>query len=185
MNSPMLHDLINASYQRNKKAEELGNKHNVQLDHQLSNSEHKVFRDPNTNNSSVVFTGTRKFGDLLTDAALAVGLGKYTKRFKDSERVIRDVKKKYPDTKVTSVGHSLGGFLSENVKADKKITYNKGVGLGDIEKTISSNQTDIRTKFDPISILAGTQKHKNKLVSINSGVFNAHGTQNLKNKNVI
>lgn len=176
----MLHDLINASYQRNKAAEKVGNQYNVKLDHHLSNSEHKVFHDPNTNNSSVVFAGTRKAGDLLTDAAIAVGLGKYTKRFKDSERVIRDVRNKYPSTNITASGHSLGGSLSEHVKSDKTFTYNKGVGLGDIGKTISKNQTDIRTNYDPISILSTTQKHKNKLVNIDSGVFNSHSTTNLK-----
>jgi hypothetical protein len=181
MQMNMLHDLLKASYKRNKEAELIGNQYNVKLDHHLSNSEHKVFHDPNTNSSSVVFTGTRKFGDLITDGAVAVGLGKYTKRFKDSDKVIKDIKNKYPSTNITASGHSLGGTLSEHVKADKKITYNKGVGLGDIGKTIRNNQTDIRTTYDPISILSNTQKHKNKMINIDSagGVFNAHSTKNL------
>lgn len=175
----MLYDLLNASYKRNKQAEQIGSRHGIQLDHNLSNSEHKVFVDPNTNNTNVVFTGTRKFGDLLTDGAVAMGLGSYTKRFKDSDKLIKDVKNKYPNTQITASGHSLGGTLSEHVKADKKFTYNKGVGIGDIGKKINKNQIDIRTKNDPVSFLTKTQSHQNNLINIKSRSLNPHSTDNL------
>ena len=69
----LLHDLLDSSYKRNSEAEMLGNVHGLKLDHELSNSEHKVFVDPDKN-SHVVFTGTRKIPYLINDASLLLGL---------------------------------------------------------------------------------------------------------------
>ncbi len=157
-----LSDLLQASYSRNKKAEQLGANSGMALDHSLSNSEHKVFYDPDKKKSTVVYTGTRKFGDIITDGMLAVGLGQYTKRFKDSQKVLNETKKKYGDD-VTTVGHSLGGYLAENVKgAKQRVTVNKAVGLGGIGTTVRANQTDYVVNKDPVSLLSGTQKYKSK-----------------------
>lgn len=178
-----LHDLIESSYKRNRQAEDAGFKHGVQLDHNLSNSEHKVFVDPNTNNSTVVFTGSRKASDwLITNPMIALGLQKYTPRFKNSEKLVKKVKDKYNGT-ITAIGHSLGGRLAESAKADKKITINKAVGLGDIGKKINKNQTDIRTNKDIVSGLATTQKYKNNLVTIKTkgaNLLDAHSYKHLK-----
>jgi hypothetical protein len=87
-------DLLQASYKRNGDAESIGKKYNLKLDHSLSNAEHKVFIDKD-GNPDVVFTGTRKFGDYLTDAALTFGLGGLTPRFQNSTKLIDKVKAKY------------------------------------------------------------------------------------------
>ena len=179
MSDNKLYDLLNASYKRNKEAEAIGDRQHLKLDHQLSNSEHKVFVDPNTNNTNVVFTGTRKFGDYFTDGALLFGLQNKTQRFKDSDKLIKDVRNKYKDTKITASGDSLGGRIAEHVKADRKVTYNKGVGLGDIGKTIRKNQTDIRAKTDPISVLSNTQKYKGLKIDVTSHYVNPHKYKNL------
>ena len=188
LTSNSLHDLIGAGYQRNKKAEEVGFKHGVQLDHELSNSNHKVFVDPDKHNSTVVFTGSRKASDwLITDPAIALGLGKYTKRYKDSQKLISKVKDKYSDSKITTTGHSLGGYLAENVKADKKYTVNKATGIDGIGKKINKNQTDIVVKGDIVSPLAYTQKHKGKFIKIENSSINpivSHKYSHLKKINI-
>lgn len=172
MSSNGLHDLVKSSYKRNNEAEQLGARHGYVLDHKLSNSEHKVFVDPDRQSSTVVFTGSRKAGDwLVTDPAIALGLGKYTKRYKDSENVMKQVKEKY-NGPTTTVGHSLGGWLGENVKADKKYTVNKATGLGDVGKTIRSNQTDIVVDKDPVSVLSATQKYKGNLIKVQNKNYN-------------
>jgi len=92
LNKNFLHDLLDSSYKRNKEAEMIGNTHGLKLDHELSNSEHKIFVDPD-NNSHVVFTGSRKLGDWITNASLGLGLEKYHPRFANSEKVIDKAKK--------------------------------------------------------------------------------------------
>ena len=89
-----LHDLLDSSYKRNKEAEMIGNVHGLKLDHELSNGENKVFVDPDKN-SHVVFTGTRKIPDLLTDASLLLGLEDYHPSFINSKKLIDKVKSKY------------------------------------------------------------------------------------------
>jgi hypothetical protein len=183
LNNNGLVDLLKASYQGNKKASELGANHNLTLDQKLSNSEHKVFYDPENKRSTVVYTGSRKAGDWVTDGLLAVGLGKYTKRYADSQKVLDKTKKKYGDD-VTTAGHSLGGYLAENVKGAKnRVTVNKAVGLGGIGTTVRKNQTDYVVDGDAVSTLSSLQKYKGNYVRVpykGSSLLNAHKFTQLK-----
>jgi hypothetical protein len=188
INSNSLHDLIKASYKRNNTAEDIAMKHGYRLDHELSNSENKVFVNPDNQSSTVVYAGSRKAGDfLITDPAITLGLGKYTKRYKDSQNIIHRAKEKYGN-EINTVGQSLGGWLSENVKGVKhKYTVNKLAGIGDIGKTISKNQTDIVVENDIPSLLSKTQKHKGKYIKIKNNSYNpveAHNYKHLKKINI-
>ena len=187
--SSKVKDLLQASYKRNGEAESLGKKYNLKLDHSLSNSEHKVFVDEN-GNPDVVFTGTRKFGDVLTDGALAVGLGGLTSRFRNSTALIDKVKDKYKNKPVSVLGHSLGGSLAESVgkKVDKVITLDKGVGLFGIGKQINKNQTDIRASNDAISMIRNLQSGGKKITlkdKNNYNIYNAHDIKHLDKINKI
>ena len=184
LNKNLLHDLLDSSYKRNFEAEMIGNVHGLKLDHELSNSENKVFVDPD-NNSHVVFTGTRKVGDLITDASLLLGLQDYHPRFKTSEKLIDKVKSKY-NNKINAYGDSLGGRLAEHVadKVDKVITNNKAISKNDLFKKINSNQIDIRTGSDPVSFLgAYTQSGGKKKTIKNTNYLNlvkSHSYKNIK-----
>jgi uncharacterized alpha/beta hydrolase family protein len=135
------------------------------LDKDLSNRQHKVFTDKN-GNPTVAYTGSRTAYDwLVTDPLLAVGLGKYTSRFKQSKRVMDKVKSKYQMRPITATGHSLGGYLADAVGANKVVTVDKAVGLDGIGKKIKKNQTDIRTTSDLVSGLSLTQ-HGGKHITI-------------------
>lgn len=160
--------LIDASYQGTNAGAETAAKQGFTMDRELSNRKQKVYTDANKN-PHVVFTGTRTLGDVVTDAALAVGLGRFTQRFADSKKIVQKVKQKYGKD-VTASGHSLGGSLAEYSGAKKVITFDKGVGLGDIGKRIKKNQTDIRTTTDPVSLLALTQ-HGGRKVAIRDSSF--------------
>lgn len=176
--------LIDASYQGTNAGDEITSKQGFTLDRELSNRKHKVYTDGN-NDPHVVFTGTRTLGDVITDGALAVGLGRFTKRFQDSKKVVQKAKEKYGKD-VTASGHSLGGSLAEYSGAKKVITFDKGVGLGDIGKKIKKNQTDIRTTTDPVSLLALTQKGGKKVNIKNSAFVNplyAHDKRHLRKLN--
>jgi hypothetical protein len=164
INPNQLKGLISASYKRNGEARKIGSNQGYNLVDNFSNGEHKVFTD-SKGNPYVAFTGSRKVGDWGTNAAIALGLGRFTKRFQDSKKLVENVRKQYGNKPITTIGHSLGGGLAEFAgnKADKVITLDKAIGIGGIGKNISRNQTDIRSGSDPVSVLNRFQFGGNKM----------------------
>jgi pimeloyl-ACP methyl ester carboxylesterase len=176
-----LASLLKSSYMRNKDADKRAGDR-FTLDHTLSNGEHKVYMDGENGGAPVVsFTGTRKGSDLVTDAALLFGLGRFTPRFRHEERLVKKVKSQYGDKKLTLVGHSLGGSLaSANAgRADKVVTLDKGVGLGGLFGRSHRNETSIRGAADIVSALSVTQRGKTRtLASFNP--LTAHNVGHVK-----
>jgi hypothetical protein len=181
--STELKDLIQASYSRNTPAKEIGKKYGYVLDEDLSNAEQKVFLDKNKN-PKIVFTGSRKGMDVLTDLAVLGGVAGLTPRFQRSTKLVDTVKQKYKNRPITAIGDSLGGTLAESVggKVDKVITTSKGVGLFGIGKKIRSNQTDIRASNDVISLLRNTQSGGKKVVIKGTkGIINPFASHDFRN----
>ena len=156
INPNQLKGLIQAGYQRNGPARHIAKKQGYELIDKFSNAERKVFLD-NKKNPYIVNVGTRKFGDWGTNTAVALGLGRFTNRFKDSKKLVENVRKEYGNRPITNIGDSLGGALAENSGGDRIITTNKASGIGALFKTLPKKQTDIRTGTDPVSVLARTQ----------------------------
>ena len=97
-----------------------------------------------------------------------------------------NVKRKYANKPVTTLGHSLGGSLAEYAKGDKIITVDKGVGIGTIGKRINKNQTDIRASNDLVSVLSNTQRGGRKIVlkdKANLNPLSAHNYRQLSKLN--
>ena len=159
-----MQNLIDASYKKNYGAAKIANENGYTLDKKLSNREAKVMVNKVNNTPTVIYTGSRKATDWITNAQLAVGLLANTQRLKRSKDLMNEVKEKYKGKHVTAIGHSLSGSLVEATSADRKITVNKGVGLFGIGKRIKQNQTDIRTSTDPVSLLSKLQVNKKKIV---------------------
>lgn len=155
-------DLIEAGYSRTGDAEKIGKKYKLTLDKQLSNANHKIFIDKERN-PTVVFRGSKNENDLMTDGLLATGLENYSTRFRDSKQLIDKINKKYHNKPILTTGHSLGGSLAEYAGGDKIITFNKGVGIGGIGKQLKTNQTDVRTNNDIVSLLSKTQSGSKKI----------------------
>ena len=186
LNSRHLHSLLEASYAGTNDAKKIGLENGYLLDEELSNRKHRVFTDKH-NNAIIAFTGTRTFGDVITDVALGTGLGDLTYRFADSTRLVDKVKNKYRHSPILAVGHSLGGSLAEHVnktgKIDKVISVNKGTGLFGIGKRLQDNHTDIRTATDLVSTLSTTQSGGRRFTIPDSYVvrpLRAHNSYNLK-----
>lgn len=186
INSKQLHNLLDASYKSNNEAKEMGGKIGYLLDEELSNKNHKVFRDKH-DATYIAFTGTQNYNDIGTDIMLAVGLNGFSNRFNNSTSLVKKVKNKYKDSPVVAIGHSLGGRLAEYVNdnegVDKVITMNKGAGLFDTFKTIRNNQTDIHSNTDFVSLLSNTQrggKHINNPGTLILDPLYSHGTNHLK-----
>ena len=186
LNSRHLHSLLEASYASTDEARKIGQENGYLMDEELSNRKHRVFTDKH-DNAFIAFTGSRTFGDVITDGMLAVGLGDLTYRFSDSTKLAETVKKKYRHSPIIALGHSLGGTLAEHVNknnlVDKVITVQKGVGLFGIGKKLKSNQTDIHSNTDWVSVLANTQrggKHINNPGTVIFDPLYSHSYSHLK-----
>ena len=180
----LIKPILEASYQPKKLASKTLAKSGYTLDKKLSTNESKVFIDEQ-GNPNIAFRGSTNAKDFLfSDPLLAIGASRYDPRFKEAKRLTQKVEQKYGKP-VDVFGHSLGGRLAEASGAKGEIiTYNKGVGYGDIGKTIPKNQTDIRTKSDIVSVLSLTQKHKNgDLITLPTPLLQnplkAHSLENL------
>ena len=177
-----LKDLVKASYAPQKEASKILN-NNYTIDPELSKMNTKVFVDKRTNKPVILHRGTTTFKDVFDDGLLAVGLGKYSSRNKQAQRITKRVENKY-NAPATAVGHSLGGWLAERSgNHDDILTYNKAVGLGDIgTKKNSKRQFDARTSGDLVSQLGVTQSaNKETLDNPNfiKNAITAHGSNNL------
>lgn len=160
-----LKDLIADSYQKGND-KEIERKYGLQKDRDLSTNQAQVYTD-SVGNPIITFRGSKTAEDwLISDVALALGLEKYSPRFQKSQKLVETVENKFHKP-VTTLGHSLGGSLSEYSNPNGKvITVDKGVGLGGVGKHIGKNQTDIRATGDIISLGELTQQHDKKIINI-------------------
>lgn len=180
-----LTQLIAASYQGTNEGAATGAAAGYTFDPEFSNRRQKVFTDA-YGNPIVDFTGSRVAGDwLFADLPMALGLEQHTKRFKDSQKIVNDVRNKYGDRPVTAIGHSLGGSLAEHSGADRVIAVDKGVGLNGIGKQLGEHNTSIRASSDLVSGLQVTQRGGNK-INLSQTHFmdplNAHDFQHVQRR---
>lgn len=138
--------LANASYQKPAKRQIYNINYGLKdkgliYDADASDQYHAVYIDPKDKKIYVSIRGTQLkhgFGeaatDLLTDAQVAFGLTESTKRYKQSDKKIQELKEKYPDMNIETYGHSLGGSIGENLSKKYGITshnFNTGSGIID------------------------------------------------------
>ena len=183
-------DLIDAGYKTFKSEEEnqILRKHNLSRDESLSNDKNRVYKDNTSGQAYVLYPGTKDKKDIATDIAIGLSglftpIQNLTPRYREAKRVAGKVKQKYGSDKVTAIGHSLSGGLAVSSGIKKRITYNKAVGLSDLWRSVSSGQTDYRTKKDPVSFLSYFQRYKKgaKKVQIDrgKGLIDSHAAKYL------
>jgi hypothetical protein len=179
----LIKPILNASYQNQKRASKTLGKLGYTYDKKLSTNESKVFIDPE-GNPNIAFRGSKTAKDFLfSDPLLAIGASRFDPRVKEAQTLVKRVESKYGKP-ADVFGHSLGGSIAEASGAKGDIvTYNKGVGLAGIGKSVPSNQTDIRAKADIVSALALTQKYNGDLVNLKTPLLQnpikAHSLDNL------
>jgi hypothetical protein len=158
------HDLMAAGYQKpNSEAEnKFLRKYDLSRDDQLSDDKNRVYTNNITGKAYIVYPGTKDWRDVGTDVALFLGLEEKTPRFKRAHEVAKRVNSKYGRGNVTAIGHSLGGSLATASGVQKRITYNKGVGIGGLFQKMKKEQHDYRTAKDIVSVLSLTQRHNKK-----------------------
>ena len=165
MNYNELSHLLESTYKPSDYVDQQLSDRGYKLDEQLSGQRAKVYLNPE-GQPLVAFRGPHNMQDVGTDLAILLGLGNKTNRMKHSKEVVKQAEAKYGKP-VNAVGHSMGGYLSENSGAKGNIiTYNKA-SIG--EKNRNPNQIDIRTKNDWVSAFVprSDRKHTIKSKSIN------------------
>lgn len=167
--------LLYNSYRDKQKNEINGYKR----DNDLSGKRVQVYFNDD-NDAVVVHRGTQGIHDLITDFQLGLGMTD-NKRFKHAEKIQKEAEDKYGN--VETIGHSLGGSISEKVGKDSKhiTTLNKPVGPIDIFNSVPSNQTDYKTTLDPVSFLRPLQNGNNyeNIPSYTINPYVEHATQTL------
>lgn len=142
-------------------------------DTNLSGKRVQVYSN-NEGKSVVVHRGTAGFKDIITDMKFSLNKKafKSSDRYQHSKRIQEEAHKKYGKHNTTTMGHSLGGALAENVgrKSDKVITVNKAASLSPYSKKIPKNQVDIYSKKDLVSKLS--HHHGGKKVVIEAKTRN-------------
>ena len=156
---------------------------NFQVDKHLTGQRVQVYHNPDTKHTVVVHRGTKGIHDAITDVRYALG-DRSSQRFHHSAKVQRQAEAKYGAENITTVGHSIGGVLSESVghQCKEVLTLNKPVSPADMVcRPVRSQQTDIRSRFDPVSVLRPFQRGK-KATTLSSRSLNPlteHSTDSL------
>lgn len=155
------------------------------LDQQLSGRRVQVYTGK-YGNVIISHRGTQGIHDIGT--ALKFMISKdwahKSKRFKHAEKVQKKAQEKYNDQHITTMGHSLGGAIAEQVgkNSDKIITLNKAASHHETNSQRLKNQTDIYSKADIVSAGAHKQKggHKFVITPTSSNPLSEHKTNILK-----
>jgi hypothetical protein len=154
--------LLNQSYNNN-----LSDINDWILDKSLSDQYVQVYKNKLTPQAVVVHRGTASLKDVGTDIKLMFGFKK-NNRFEDARKIQKAAENKYGAQNVSSIGHSLGASIVEEVAQDSKeiITFNKPIVPTDIifKKKIGMKQYDIKTKKDPFSFLKPLQKDNKDVI---------------------
>ena len=163
-----LHKALKLSYlDDNKKKKKLLKKYGFRLDEDLSSHNQTVAYNPNNQRMLYSVAGTHNYDDFKTDAKLAFGNLKRSKRYKEAENTLDRAKNKYSGSKENIItGHSLGGTITSYLPYDDKVrafTLNSGVTIGQSTRNRGGKLTNYRTKGDVVSGLSASQKNQNTL----------------------
>lgn len=154
-------------------------------DESLSGQRVQVYHNPDTNKTIVNHRGTQGFKDVITDAKLLFNPKSYRKsdRYKHSKKIQSEASAKYGNDSITTTGHSLGARLASDLgrESNNVVVYNKPVIPSDRNKTANKNELHIRTKHDPVSILAPHLDKTKRINVASDSLLNSHNTDNLTN----
>ena len=146
------------------------------IDATLSGERAQVYRNDKSGKVIVAHRGTKGVHDMFTDLQYLAGNTK-NKRFDHAQRIQNQAEAKYGKDNVTTVGHSLGGLIANQVTDGKQITYNKPT----IFNSNNPNELSIKTSNDPFS-LNNNRSNDNKIVihnGFNLDPFQNHSTNHL------
>jgi hypothetical protein len=148
-----IHDFIVDSRQVKSK-----DVNDFKLDKELSSASAKVYFNPVTKQSVVVYRGTNTFNDILTDVRALLGLESHD-QFENSYLTQEKAIEKYGASNMSTIGFSLGGLFAKkySIPSHEIITYNPFTLLNNRENAL--NEFTIKTNNDLISALKNPYKN--------------------------
>lgn len=185
VDSSPLKTILQGSYKPQQEFASDVSKIGYSYDPELSTMENKVFVSNETGKPSIAYRGSTTATDWVGNLKLGLGL-----KDPEAERRIQladKVKQKYGDID-TIYGHSRGGLLAEQAgerTGAKVVTYNKATVPTDVFKNIRSEQTDVRTSRDIVSLPSFLQtggKKQTLTTPVTTTVLGAHSISQLDNK---
>ena len=198
-----LYNVLKSGYD-NKKSQKLKDDGYIK-DEGLSSHNHQAYYNPTSKKLIFNVTGTHNLSDWVTDGYLAAGKLKNTKRYKESDLILKKSKEKYNPSETVVTGHSLGSAISSGIasKNDKVYTLDGAYTAG--QKT-RGNTKAYRTAGNAVSLLGANAKHMTTLknntnhVGLLAGgllggvggaivggvkdIFKAHDVDNIKNEKI-
>ncbi len=136
----------------------------------------KIYKKRGTNKYVVGVRGTADAKDGLADAALALGLLKFTRRYKQDKAALQQFVKENPDAEIHTASHSLGGAVARQLGRDVGnvkggTAYNSAIGLDELlspRRLGSVRQNRYSTRNDFLRILSQPflrKEHQAKVVA--------------------
>ena len=186
-NEPKLYDVLSASY-GNLNSQNTLDKFGYKQDADLSNHNEQVYFNKDQNKLLYSITGTHNLQDIGTDAYLAVGKIKDTKRYQEADETLQHAKTKYGVSNATVVGASLGGTIGGYISSrnDRVLTHNKGATIG---QPVRSNEIHYRNSGDIVSIMNANSTNTKNLKNNNKitghllyDAYKSHSIENLKHQ---
>ena len=168
--------LTQSSYKKNKDIKDLSNHI---LDRQLSTKEAKVWYNPKKNQVYVANRGTNKTAKDWTNNLIATtGLYKNTQRYNNAKDLQLKVKTKYPNSKITNLGHSQSAFITKQLNeeglTDEVINTNPATLPSD--RKTKDNEYTLRSKGDLVSIFHKNDKNTTEIDNKTSNPILEHKT---------
>ena len=157
-----------SSYMDNKNIKNLKNH---KLDKSLSTNEVKVWVNPKKKEIYVANRGTKGLIDWINNLSYVLGSYDRTKRYDRAKKIQMIVKAKYPNYKITNIGHSQSGAITRQLNkeglTDEIININPATIYNDSKN--KSNEYTIRSKGDIVSMFHQPDKNT---IEIDNKTFN-------------
>lgn len=185
-----LFDALKNSY---KNKSDAFNKQGYQYDKELSSHNQQVYFNPNNKKMLVSVAGTHNLRDWGTDAMLAFGKLKDTKRYNEAKNVLSMARQKYNPSSTSVAGHSLGGSIAQGIasKDDKVYALDSGYTIGQKTRSHGGNFQHFRTAGDAVSLLSEGAKNMKTLQNPNRNTglmaldaYKAHDIKNISKSNI-
>jgi hypothetical protein len=121
----------------------------------LGNKEATVYINKNTKHIIINYVGTYSGPDWANNALYVAGLYNFTRRYNDAKKVLDNVIQKYPDYKITLVGHSQSGVIVRklNEAYPSKIFETISLNPASLGEKRQPNEYNIRSDLDIVSLL--------------------------------
>jgi pimeloyl-ACP methyl ester carboxylesterase len=158
------------------------------LDKKLSSKKNSVFYDQATGHVVISYRGTRPSDaeDIADDLAIVAGLERYTSRFKQAEKLYKQVEAKYGKENIAITGHSLGGEIAITVAERHDVeahVFSPGMSLPTAFQTHKGNNNHTYmyyTRHDPVPMAARYSMDSNRITHVvpQSNTWNPHAVDN-------